>query len=283
MSRPRQSLGGAPLLGRGSRGEADTPAGRRRAGVQPRRLRMGVDLSVESWPGVTVLPERSVFPSWGPTLVVGCYGLTFSLDQELGGGAPGPPLTLQEPGRRSPGTQSRAAVSWSWAEPGAAMAHVGWACSGAGVLGVAVASRPHQGLACPPAAGPWGREVLWGGGLLSARDSGALSPAVCPWCASPGELSLGPPLADAPRSPPQVLCFPFSHPFCVKLLALVRKRSRNPKTSVETAVQHRGVSSKESMREGVGPAAESTGLGMLVLILPVFLAEQRGPATPCPP
>lgn len=170
--------------------------------MQPRRLRTGGTSASRAGLG-SRLCQRGACSSHGdarwswlpwPHVLLG--------QAELGGGRLWSPLDPSGTWTQESGTQSRCGrPPWSWVEPGAAMAHVGWACSGAGVLGVAVTSRPHQGLACPPAAGPWGREVLWGGGLSSARDSGALSPAVCPGVHPQVSCLWGPPLADAPRKP----------------------------------------------------------------------------------
>ena len=91
-------------------------------------------------------------------------------------------------------------------------------------------------MACPPVAGPWDREVRGEGGLsnrtmglcpllhLQRGQLGALA------CIPRGELSLGATIGRcSPEAHLQVLTFPFSHPFCVKLLALCKEEIKKSK------------------------------------------------------
>lgn len=73
--------------------------------------------------------------------------------------------------------------------------------------------------------------------MSRAQDSGSLSSAVlakglavCPGGHPRGELSLGATIGRcSPEARLQVLCSPFSHPFCVKLLALCKEEIKKSK------------------------------------------------------
>lgn len=158
-----QGLGrawGAPLLGRGEQRARHTSRKKASWGAATQAENGRGPQRAESWPGVTVLPERSVFLSWGPTLVARLPRPHALPDCENWVGRLWSPLDPSGTWTQESGTQSRCGRALPWSLSA-------WCChgtrwlGGSGGGGSGRVTRPHQGLALPSPARGHGREVLW--------------------------------------------------------------------------------------------------------------------------